>query len=66
MTIVTIRHCREHGYSPAGVRKFLEEHGFDWRDFLANGIDAEKLRATGAGPAIALADKVERSEGSRP
>lgn len=29
-----------------GGRKFLERHGFDPREFLKNGIEAEKLLAT--------------------
>ncbi len=30
-----------------GARAFFERHGLDWSEFLANGITADKLVATG-------------------
>jgi len=59
MAKVTIRHCRDAGYSPQGVKQFFIEHGLDWSSFVRDGIDSDQLRATGAGPAIALADNIE-------
>lgn len=30
-----------------GSRRFFEQNGLDWQDFLKNGIPASKLLATG-------------------
>ncbi len=30
-----------------GARPWFRRHGLDWQDFLANGITAERLEATG-------------------
>lgn len=45
MTIVKIRDLRTVGICP-DARKWCAAQGIDWRDFLANGIDVEILRAT--------------------
>ncbi len=47
MTRVTIQDLRDARYCLAGVRPWFRRHGFDWQDFLANGIEADRLRATG-------------------
>lgn len=44
--IVTIRDFREAGICPR-ARFWFEEKGLDWRGFVKNGIEADKLRATG-------------------
>jgi acyl-CoA thioesterase FadM len=46
MTCVTIQDLRAVRYCHAGVRPWFRRHGFDWQDFLAHGIDAERLRPT--------------------
>lgn len=46
MTRVTIQDLRDARYCLAGVRPWFRRHGFEWQDFLANGIDADRLRAT--------------------
>lgn len=43
-------------------RKFFKRHNLDWADFVQNGIESEKLLATGDVHAKRLVDKVE-SEG---
>jgi hypothetical protein len=59
--IVTIRHMRSipgfsktPGFCGPGARRVCESLGFDWRDAVRNGIDAELLEATGNGFALAL------------
>lgn len=44
---VTIQDLRAARYCLAGVRPWFRRHGLCWQDFLAHGIDAATLRATG-------------------
>jgi hypothetical protein len=44
---VTIRDLRDARYCLAGVRPWFRRHGLEWGDFLAHGIEADCLRATG-------------------
>lgn len=46
-TLVTIRHLRELRLCGPGSKKWFEDHGFDWKDFVRNGLDADLLEATG-------------------
>lgn len=42
--IITSRHCRAAGMCMTpGVRDFFARHQLDYRDFIRNGIDANKL-----------------------
>ena len=50
--IVTMQDCRELGYCAYGVRRFFKEHDLDFKDFLKNGIEEEKLAATEQGLAL--------------
>lgn len=43
---ITIEDVRFAGYCTKGARRWFESYGFDFRDFLANGISAEKLLST--------------------
>ena len=38
-----MQHCRALGYCRRGVKKFLENHGFDWKRFLSEGVSEEEL-----------------------
>ena len=58
---VTVRDVRAARYCLAGVRPWFRRHGLDWQDFLARGIDAATLRATGD----ALVDPVIRAAEER-
>lgn len=41
---IYIRHIRAAKYCrKGGVKPFFDAHDWDWPDFLANGIDAQKL-----------------------
>lgn len=45
--IITHRHLRKAGICMNGARGFWKRHELDWTDFLNNGIEEEKLLATG-------------------
>ncbi len=62
MTTVTMKHLREIGLCSRGARAWFERHGFDWSDFLADGIDAKKLEATGDHYALAVCDHARKVE----
>lgn len=47
MTRITIRDFRACGVCKDAKPRFFKKYGLDWRDFVKNGIDVEKLRATG-------------------
>ncbi|WP_180076916.1 hypothetical protein [Acinetobacter sp. YH12251] len=41
---IYIRHMRAAGYCrKEGVKPFFNARNWDWQDFLANGIEAQKL-----------------------
>jgi len=59
--IVTMRHARtipgfsaKPGFCASGLRAFARRHAIELREFAKNGIEAERLEATGDGFAIAL------------
>lgn len=67
--IVTTRHLFTiPGFSPRRgfcrdkARAWAKRQGIDWKDFVRNGIDAEKLEATGDGFALALVDWARKCE----
>jgi hypothetical protein len=39
-----------------GARDFFIKHDLDWKDFLANGIDAQKLIETGDAMALRVVE----------
>lgn len=47
MTTVCICDLRAARYCLAGARPWFRRHGFDWQDFLDEGVEAERLEATG-------------------
>lgn len=42
-----MRHLRTAKICSGGARDWWKHHGFDWSDFLRNGIPAETLLETG-------------------
>lgn len=44
MVIVTMRHIRQAGLCSRGLRKFAENHQFDFDDFLKNGMPLDQVR----------------------
>jgi hypothetical protein len=66
VTRVTIQDLRDTRYCRAGVRPWFRRHGLNWQDFLAHGIEADRLRATGDAlvePVIKAAKTRERTHG---
>ena len=45
--IVTVQDLRAAKLCFQGARPWLARHGLSWQEFLANGIEAETLEATG-------------------
>ena len=45
--IVTVQDLRAARLCFQGSRPWLARHGLSWQEFLANGIEAETLDATG-------------------
>lgn len=52
--IVTMRDIRAIEGCSRGARYFCRTHGINWTDFLANGVPAETLEATGDAKALRL------------
>ncbi len=53
--IVTARHVHAAGMCiKPGAKMFFARHDLDFRDFIRNGIDADKLIATGDALAFAV------------
>lgn len=50
--IVTVQDLRAARLCFQGSRPWLTRHGLSWQEFLANGIEAEVLQATGDALAI--------------
>lgn len=63
--IIRIEHIRGVTMCVSGARTWFGRYGFDFRDFLTNGIDAQVLLDTGdplAARVVAFAEQV-RSDG---
>jgi hypothetical protein len=53
--IVTVQDLRAARLCFQGSRPWLARHGLSWQEFLANGIEAEVLEATGDALALRVA-----------
>ena len=56
MTRITIQDVRDAGYCASGARRWFEGYGFDFRDFMSNGIDETAFLATGDAMAQRVVD----------
>ena len=72
MTTVRVEHLRgvagfstRPGFCHRVARQWFAAHGFDWSDFLKEGIDSAALIATGDPMARALVQHAEESEAVR-
>ena len=63
MTQVYMRHIRAALLCSRGTRGFFRRHGLDWGRFLAEGIPAEKLSATGDAMALRVVAIAEYERG---
>lgn len=52
--------CRQHFYCSPGSRQFFARHGWNWGDFLRNGLPAEKFIETGDAMAMKAAENAQR------
>lgn len=55
--LITINDVRKAGFCPSGARHWFEAYGFDFRDFVKNGLPAKTLLATGDAQAQAVVDR---------
>lgn len=53
---VTMKDIRVAKLCSSGTRVFFEKHGFEWRDFLTNGIAAQKLFNTNDAMALKVVE----------
>ena len=60
--IIRARHLQHPKvrYCAKGARYWFELHGLDWRDFIRNGIESEKLLATGDFLAKQIVEAIEQ------
>ena len=66
MTTVRVQDIRAARICLSGARGWFRRHGLDWSAFLASGIAAERLAATGDRLALrvgALAEEREAQDG---
>ena len=54
--IITMRDIRAAKMCSLGARAFFIRHGLDWSAFLKNGIDSDKVLATGDAMAIRVVE----------
>jgi hypothetical protein len=59
MVRVYLRHFRALRYCSRGSRQFFERHGWDWHQFLKDGLEAEVFYKTGDAMAIKAAQIAE-------
>lgn len=60
---VYVQDVRDAGYCMRGARAWGKSKGWDWSDFLANGIPIERVEAMRDGMAANIAAHVRRREG---
>lgn len=60
--IIRPKHLRLLKFCAAGTQRWFAVQGLDWRDFLRNGIDEEKLLATGDPRVAAIIAAAHREE----
>lgn len=53
---VTMEHVRAARMCSRGARVFFERHGLDWQRFLAEGLPAEQIEATGDAMALKVVE----------
>lgn len=61
--VITIDDVRTAGYCTRGAKKWFDGYGLDFRDFLENGIPADRFLATGCAMAHdTVRKKLEREK----
>ena len=54
---VRMKHIRAERLCAGGAREWWRRHKLDWSDFLANGIEASVLEATGDAYALRVVER---------
>lgn len=44
--IITTSHARDSGFCVSGIKKYFEQHGLDYRQFIKHGLDEETIAST--------------------
>lgn len=57
--IITMTDLRQIGMCSSGAWAFCNKWGFDYRDFLENGIPAEDIEATGDGMGLEVIEHIK-------
>lgn len=65
MTRVYVRHVRAAGFCIPGLRIWCKERGFSFKDFIRNGIEAEKLVVLNDAMASKAVELAEREDSGR-
>lgn len=63
--IVTVNHARRAGLCAFGMRAWFVRHGLDFARFLANGIEADAIIATGDAMALKAVEQAEKEAHGR-
>lgn len=58
--IVRIQDIRDAGFCARGARTWAKQHGYDFRDFLENGMPVEKMEAFGDHFCMTVAEHVRK------
>jgi hypothetical protein len=61
--IVRMRHVRAEEVCASALLEFWQRHNWDMGDFCKNGIEADKLEATGDPVAIQVAKRARAERG---
>lgn len=61
-TLVTTQDLRAAKICFGGARPWFRRHELDWSDFVANGVPAERLEATGDAPALRVVAEARKRE----
>ena len=61
-TIVTTQDLRAAKICVGGARPWFRRHGLDWQAFVANGVPAERLEATGDALALRVVAEARKRE----
>lgn len=62
-TTVRVKHLRTAGICADGAQRWWEREGMDWRDFVRNGIAAQKLLDTADPRAVRLVEIARNDDG---
>lgn len=62
--ILRMRDVRAAGMCSRGVRLWFKRYNLSWEDFLKNGIESEKVSATGCAMGQKVVDVAEQRRGN--